>query len=777
MKYKGLNEEEVKKRIETYGLNEFSNIHKKSLIHIVIDQFQNVLLILLLFGAVLSWIIGDKTESIVIIFTVFVSVIFGTYLEYKADKSLEKLRKMNELKAVVIRDDKHKIILSKYIVPGDIVVLNAGSIVPSDGVLLTASDLKIDESVLTGESKAIYKQEGDKVYSGTTVLNGYGIYLTRSTGYNTEFGKITKSLKTITSGESHLKSEVRDISNKITLISLTVILVVFIGGLLKNYNIFQLIIFAISLAIAAIPEGLITVLTVILALGVSEMVKINALVRRLSVIENIGMLDVVCTDKTGTLTEGKLKLVYGDKKTIKAALYASFAKYNGETYIGDDIDIAIKQYADKNNITIKNEKLIKIIPFSPQRKYVLVKSQRFEIVKGAPEVLTQFTNITKKQWNLFNELTSKGLRVIGVVKDGKFLGFLGFRDEPKKGVKEAIKSLYSSGVDIIMITGDNLNTAKTIANELGIKGEGINWEKVKKKSDDELFSLLKSVKIIARAMPIDKLRIVEILKKNRLNVGVTGDGINDAPALKKADVGITMGKTGTDVSKEVADMVLLDDNFNTIVNAIAYGRNTFLNIISFIKFQLTISIAILMLIILAFLFTSKLPLTPIQVLWINILMDGPPAIALGFEKIRKEAYQLKPKNKQILSNSVIYSIFFTAFLISLISYMVFNEAISYFPRALTLTFNVLVFFQIYNALNVRSMKHSFIYNLTSNKILLIILLIVFGLQLFINFSPDMRIVFSLVPLSLRDWVITITTPMSILILEEIRKKVNLWTSL
>ncbi len=679
---KGLSSAEAEERLKKYGLNEFSKHEKRSFYTIVLGQLKNPLLVLLLLAAGVSFLIGQELESYAIVIAVFLSIAFGSYLEFKADKSLEELRKYSQIKSIVIRDGKNQLIDARFIVPGDIVIVEAGSIIPSDGIIIESNEFSVDESVLTGESKAVHKKDGDKVFAGTVVLSGYAKFKTMNTGFNTEFGKIAKSLSTIQEGESELKKKVAELSRKVSLISITVIVVLLAVGILRGLGIVELFVFSVTLAVAAVPEGLLTVLTIILALGVKEMAKHNALVRKLSAIDGLGMIDVIATDKTGTITQGKLKLVeYSSKKVLELASYCTLTKKTEEGWVGDEVDVAIMEEAEKYGIK-RCVKIKKVIPFHPERKFMSVICEKGEITKGAPEVVLKkikfykgkrITSYLKRKINEeLENLTSKGLRVLALALNNSFEGFLGFEDPLKEGVKETVEKAYKSGIDIYMITGDNIKTALAIAKKAGIKGDGEVWKNLEKLSDVELFERLKSVKIIGRAPPLSKLRIVEVLQNHGKKVAVTGDGVNDAPALKKATVGIAMGKKGTEVSKQVADVVLLDDNFYTMVKAIRYGRNLIKNIINFIRFQFTANVSALILTISSLIAGISFPLTPLQLLWINIIMDGPPALSLGFEKPNKEIMEEKPrKGKGLFSKPLIMNITINSFYIGIIVFSLF----------------------------------------------------------------------------------------------------------
>ena len=784
---KGLSSFEAKERLKKYGLNEFSKHEKRSFYTILVEQLKNPLLILLLIASVISFFIGQELESYAIIIAVFLSALFGSYLEFKADKSLEELRKYSQIKSIVIRDGENRLIDARYIVPGDIVIVEAGSIIPSDGIIIESNEFSVDESILTGESRSVYKKKGDKVFAGTVVLSGYAKFKTTKTGFNTEFGKIAKSLSSIEEGESELKKKVRELSRKVSLISITIIIILLAIGILRGFEIVELFIFSVTLAVAAIPEGLLTVLTIILALGVKEMAKHNALVRRLSAIDGLGMVDVIATDKTGTITEGKLKLVeYDDERLLKLSALCTLTKKTENGWVGDEVDVAIMEKV--KDLRVKEcRKIRKIIPFSPERKFMSIICEKGIITKGAPEIVLKgikffrgkkITPYLRRRINeRLNKLTSKGLRVLAVRLNDSFEGFLGFEDPLKKGVRETVKKAYESGIDIYMITGDNIKTALAIARKAGIKGEGDVWSNLKKLSDVELFEKLKTVKIIGRAPPLSKLRIVEVLQMHGKRVAVTGDGVNDAPALKKATVGIAMGKKGTEVSKQVADVVLLDDNFSTIMEAIKYGRTTFFNILNFIRFQLTTNIAAIGLTTFSFFSMLPLPLKPLQLLWINLIMDGPPALAQGFETAKEEVLKLKPrKSSELLTKNVMAMILTSGLFMAFMSYLAFTKYMPFYDKAVTMAFNMFVFFQLYNAFNCRSIKEHFWENILSNKLLLGSVVLTFIVQILINIHPFTSKLFGLSPLTTNEWLLVILLPLTIFVLDEVRKAVDLWTS-
>ena len=817
MKYRGLSSEEAERRLKKYGKNILVEEKEKSVWDIIEDQFRNAILWLLLLAAVISMSIGEYLEAIGIFVAIVISVGFGAYLEYKADRSMRKLKKLLGKKVLVIRDGKPKLIPAEEVVVGDLVVLESGAFIPADGEVIEAKNFYVDESTLTGESLPTKKMPGkvkakalaerfNYLFAGTYVVRGEGKMIVKATGKETVFGKLSRKLEELEETKTPLMKNLDEIAKGISFISLSLIVVLFVIGYLQGRKLIDLFIYSVTLAVAAVPEGLAAVITILLTLSIMEMVKKHALVKKLSSVEALGNMDVIALDKTGTITEGRLKLAFvyvynkidrlSDCKCRKlletAALATSVRKAKGG-YVGDDIDVAIAEalsYIGKEIEKVKKN-IVKFEPFTPERKYAKAILRGREIIKGAPEILlAKATHVEgerlipinkaeKEVKKAMNYLTGKGYRVIAVLeKRGKkiiFRGFLAFSDVEKREARHVIERLKEAGIKPIMLTGDNLKTAISIAKRVGIAsrdGEGIEWYKIEDIGREELYALLRVKSVIARSTPESKLRVVEVLIDHNHIVGVTGDGINDALALKKAHVGIVMGKKGSDVSKEVADLILLDDNISTILKAIAQGRTVIRNIINFIKFQFTANASALLLSVYAFVANLRLPLSPLQLLWINLVMDGPPALSLGFEPPSKEVLSEKPRRgKPLLSMPLIGSITISALYISIMVFLLFLREPTY-EKALAVSFNAFVFFQLFNTLNCRSHKQPFYKGLSKNPLMIITLITMAVIQISINYIPPLAELFNTQPLSSEDWATVFILSSTILLVEEIKKSMK-----
>lgn len=710
-KEKGLTSEEAKRRLLQYGNNELKRNKKTSPIKIFFEQFKSPLVILLIASAIVLILVDYFSKSnnlldvILILVIVFVSGISGFIQDYKAEKSIEALQKMSDPKTKVLREGVINMIFTKNVVPGDILVLSEGDIVPADAKIIESNYLQVNESSLTGESKAVDKKVDDEIYMNTFLVSGNALAVVFGTGMNTKIGMIAKEIEDIKEEKTPFYIQMDKLGKKLFWIVLIIAIIVAGLGLLK-YSLTNSILIAIALAVAAIPEGLPAVLVLSLAVGSKVMLKKNALVRRLSVIESIGSVNYICTDKTGTITKDEMSVtkVYSsykerdldsiEKSDLKELFLCGALNNNSrEIYdkelkiVGDETDIAIRNFCDKFGYARKkiDKDYFRVseIPFDSKRKMVSVivshkDKGNFVYTKGAPENILKSCNRIlsngkvlkfseaekKKIINQNNKFASEGLRVIGfaykpfdkkvfgkdvVEKELIFIGLEGIIDPPREGVKEAIEQCRDAGINVIMLTGDNPLTAGAIAKQVGIESDSVLiGDEIEKIKDNELYSRIsKGLRVFARLTPEHKLRIMTLLQDKKNIVAMTGDGVNDSLALKKADVGVAMGIRGTDVAKESSDLILLDDNFVTIVSAIKEGRRIYDNIQKFTNYLLTSNFAEVAVIFLATLFlTLKEPiLLPIQLLWINLLTDGFPALALGADPARPGIMKEKPRMK------------------------------------------------------------------------------------------------------------------------------------
>ncbi len=813
---KGLSNNEAKKRLKKYGKNEIKKRTKANPIFIFLSQFKSPLIIILIIASIISWAVGflpgqdsNLIDTVLILIIVFVSGISGFFQDYKAEKTIEALQKIATPKTIVIRNNIEINIPITEIVPDDVILLNEGDVIPADCRLIAVFNLEIDESIITGESNAIKKGINKEVFKGTFVNSGHAKALVLKTGMKTKIGNIAEKLQAMQEEETTFQKEISSFSKKILYSITAIILVIFVVGLIK-YHLYESLLLSISLAVAAIPEGLPAVLTLVLAIGAKVMFSKNALVRKLNVIESVGAVDIICTDKTGTLTKNEMsvtKLFFNhkvfdtntikDAKEIKQLLLCGGLCNNSKIihqedqniYLGDQTEIALKKIYDKF-VTPEKYKKLKEISFSSKRKIMSTihekENTKFVFSKGAPEILIEKCNriylngkIIKLNKKIIKEILSKNkefasgaLRVLGFAykeskgkiseKDAEknlvWLGLQAMIDPPRPEVKQAIKECYTAGIRVIVLTGDNPTTAKAIADEIGIKTGGIiEGYELDKLTDKKLEEKLNStINIFARISPFHKLRILEILKK-KYRVAMTGDGVNDALALKKADVGISMGD-GEEVAKEASDIILLDNNFASIVSAVKEGRRSFDNIRKFINYLFVCNLAEVGVLFIATLFlTLKEPiLLPIQILWINLLTDGFPALALGLDPARPNIMKEPPrkKNESIINKKLSYLIGFIGFAKMLVLFATFILVgyISSIQEARTALFTGFVLYEFVRIGTIRSQE-----KLTwfSNKWLLWALIISVLMQLIIIYTPFNQL-FHIQALGIYSWIILLT---------------------
>ncbi|MCD6367621.1 MAG: calcium-translocating P-type ATPase, PMCA-type [Candidatus Aenigmarchaeota archaeon] len=799
---RGLTEEEGRRKLKEFGKNEIRREKKVSPVKIFVSQFTSPIILLLIFAAILSFSVSYMKhesffDSVLILIIVFASGIAGFIQDYKAEKTVEALQKMATPKARVIRDGKEKIIDSTDIVPGDLIVLEGGDIIPADAKILEG-ELEVDESILTGESRAKKKKTGDKIFSGCGIYSGKAIAEVFATGMKTEIGKIASRMQEIKEGETPFQSQMKNFTRKIVLMTIVVIVLTFFVGFHK-FGFIEAGLIAVSLAVAAIPEDLPAVITIGLSLGAREMVKRNALVRRLAITESIGSTDVICTDKTGTITEGKMEvkdlwLLDESEKAkdlaLKCCFYCNDAKKidedGKEKWIGDETDVALKIYSTE--FVNSDGKRIDEIPFSSEREMMTVVQdlgEKLVFSKGAPEVIVKKSNrilfgdkviqmdeetrnkILKKNC----EFASKSYRVLGLAyKEYEkpleekliFIGFVVLFDPPRPEVKEAIKECHTAGIRVIMITGDNPLTAESIGKEVGIETkEVITGLDMDRMSDDDLKKKLKDgVNIFARTSPFHKLRILNLLKEEGHVVAMTGDGVNDSLALKKADVGIAMGIKGTEVAKEASDIVLLDDNFATIRNAIKEGRRIFDNTRKFVNYLLTCNVAEVAVVLIATIFLPFISIYPVQILWINLITDGLPALALSIDPPRPDIMKRKPRkrNEGIINKKLALLIGGIGTEKSIIIISTFLAALSLtgsVEKARTVLFTGFIMYEFVRIGVIRyGEKLASLRDWLTNRFLVYSLLISFVLQLIIIYTP-LASYFKVVPLGMIEWSILI----------------------
>ena len=702
----GLTEEEASKRLEEYGENKLAERKKKSNLIIFLNQFNDLMIILLIFAAVFSAVISyiqkeSYADSVIILIIVVINATLSYIEEKKADKAIEELNKMFITNNNVIRNGKKETIDVRKIVPGDIIELEAGDYVSADARIISSEALEVNESTLTGESKSIKKDNIDiteekelyerknMVYAGCNVTNGHAFVVVCSTAMNTELGKIGASLMNNKNELTPLQKKVNQISKVLTYIIIAIIIVMMAVGLLKKNDFFDILMLSISLAVAAIPEGMSSVITIILSLGMSEMAKRNVIIRKMASVETLGSTDIICSDKTGTITENKMQVksiyvnnkLYTEKDNIENINLYNYClsscqnvTKNNDKYLGDETEVAIYKYLEEKNILI-NIPRVKEYPFDSDRKMMstinTIEGKEYSFTKGSLDSVLQncsyylednkLYNITteykEKIFKIEEEESEKSLRILALAYKTEntsdpehnmiFIGLIGMMDPPRISVPNAINTCKNSGIKIVMITGDSINTARAIAKSVGIidTDEGATTGKeIDKLTDDELKEAVKKYNVYARISPSTKLRIVDALQSNGYVVAMTGDGVNDAPAIQKADIGIGMGITGTEVVKKVADCILVDDSFSTIVDGVEEGRRITSNIKKIILYLLAGNIIEVILVFISMVLNMEM-FTTLQLLWINLVTDSIPAIMLAFEKKTEDQMENTLANK------------------------------------------------------------------------------------------------------------------------------------
>ncbi|CAM2076593.1 calcium-translocating P-type ATPase, PMCA-type [Clostridium cuniculi] len=821
---RGLSTREAEKRIKTYGLNELKHKKKKSPVLIFLSQFNDFLVWVLMGATIISGFIGDKADAITILIIVIVNAILGFVQEFRTEKSLEALQEMAAPTCKAIRDGNIKVINSRELTIGDAVVLEAGDRIPADGTFIDAANMVVDESLLTGESVGISKDTSkgkNEGYMGTIVLKGRGLLLIDSIGMETEMGKIANLLDNIEEEKSPLRERLDSLGKILVIVCVIVCVIVTVLGILRGNDITEMFLLGVSLAVAAIPEGLAAIVTVALALGVSRMLKRNALIRKLPAVETLGCTSVICSDKTGTLTQNKMtvkeiltngKIYELDKEKLnnceklkEAFVYCNDTNYNydikdiDKAVMGDPTETALVKvfFNDTNEAEsfISRANRVFEIPFDSTRKMMTVimnaNGKESCYMKGAPERVLERCNAVlengkikpltaqkKKQiYSYIESMSNRALRCIAaaykeehVVKNDSvednliFLGVAGSMDPPRIEVKDAVLKCKMAGIKPVMITGDHKNTALAIAKSINIcttDDQAITGDELEKMSDEELVKRVEKLRVFARVSPNHKLRIVKAFKKNNNIVAMTGDGVNDAPAIKEADIGVAMGISGTDVTKEAASMVLMDDNFATIVSAVEEGRIIYDNIRKFIRYLLSCNLGEVLTMFLASLFYLPNPLTPIQILFVNLATDGLPAIALGIDPADKDIMRQSPreKNEGIFARGLWEKIIVRGCLIgicTLLSFMVGRYYGMDLATCRTIALCTLVMSQLLHVFECRSERHSiFEINVLSNIYLLGAAIISITMICGILYIPFLRGIFNTVALNLGQWLLVI----------------------
>ena len=853
---KGLTPEQVEKSRGTYGSNSFISQSHESLAKKIWDASTEPMLLMLIFAAIITLAVnitryftgGDYNflECVGIFAAIALSVVITIITEGKSAKAFEALNKINEDTLIkVIRNGEPQLVTQKEIVVGDIIMVETGDKIVADGRLLESNDLAVDESALTGESLPVNKdanavctaqtpvaERANMLYSGCFVSAGNGQMLVTGVGNDTEFGQIAQELSSIEKTTTPLQEKLDKLGKQITVLGASAAAIVFaieviqfmMRGQLSLDTVSDAFITSIVLIVAAVPEGLPTIVAVSLALNIIKMSRESALVKKMIACETIGCVNIICSDKTGTLTENKMTVqkIYTngtliepenlkDEVLLNNYCINSNANVSLEdgtwSFIGNPTECSLLVAAQKAGVDYQKRRhdadVIRVFPFSSQNKDMstIVREDGKTILytKGNPEkILSLCSNISEeereKNLALMEQFQSEAGRLLAfahkelngyhgeaqeeVEKDLLYDGFVVISDPLSPDVYEAIKNCRGAGIEVKMLTGDNIRTARAIANELHMLDEdhiAVEASEIENMSDDELKAALKKIQVIARSTPLVKMRVVKLLKEEKNVVAVTGDGINDAPAIKHADVGIAMGIAGTDVTKEASDMVLLDDSFSTIIKAVQWGRGIYENFKRFIQFQLTVNVSSVVVVIASILAGFTAPFTALELLWINIIMDGPPALTLGLEPIRPDLLKHKPtrRNENIISRSMLVRIFTNGIFISVVFMLQhFKNFLGAAPEEeATVLFTLFVLFQLFNAFNCRELDETPMWkNLMKNKLMLGIFLLVLILQFVITQFGGA--VFETVALSAGMWVKMLVTAFSVIVLNEVIKAVK-----
>lgn len=834
----GLTEEEAGRRLSKYGRNELKKIKKATPLKIFARQFLDFMLLLLIVAAIVSFLIGEHLDGFVITGFIVFNAILGFTQEYRAERALEALKSMIAPQARVIRDGSEKMVDAAELVPGDVILLAAGDRVHADCTIIDG-ELRMDESVLTGESQVVNRMAGHSVHTGTIVTHGRGTCVVTETGMKTAFGRIAAMVQA-KERETPLQKRLAQLARYLGIGALVICIVVFITGIMKGILAGNMFLAAVSLAVAAVPEGLPAVVTITLALGVQRMVRKNVIIRKLQAVETLGCATVICTDKTGTLTQNEMTVrkIYTDDTLIEVTGegYEPFGKFRSEKEINDEslrltlqigalcndasltqpeegdwkilgdptegalVVAAAKADIDKQELADRYPRVAEV-PFDSDRKYMTTihevhdtGSAYLACVKGAldsilgmcshiyrdGEIVRLTADDADAIQRIHRDVTAHALRVLALAykpldditeqheHDLVFAGMAGMIDPPRAGVKEAIDTCKKAGITTIMITGDHKDTARAIALDLGI----IDPEHPGKiaTGDDLDAGTGQDALVYARTSPAHKVQIISALQDQGKIVAMTGDGVNDAPALKMADIGVSMGITGTDVAKEASDMVLTDDNFVSIAHAVEEGRGIYDNIKKFLRFQLSTNIGAILLIFIGLLIGLPLPLAPLQILFINLLMDGPPALSLSMEPYHKTMNRPpRDPDEPIITKDVLKFIAGAGMVMFIGTILVFSYALQEYTEvyARTLAFTTFVYFQLFNAFNCRSDRYPLTrIGVFSNRYLIGAVVLCALLHLCVLYIPFLQLIFETVPLDVHDWVIALSVSAMVFVIVE-----------
>ena len=829
----GLTKEEVEIRQAKYGKNKIKDKPKESLVIKFIKQFNDFMIIILIIASIvsagISYIQGenDYFDAIIIIAIVILNAIMGVVQEAKAEKSIEALKEMTPPKAKVIREGITKEINAEELVPGDIIILEAGNFVPADVRLIETFQLKIEESSLTGETEPILKDAnkicrtketlGDMknmAFMSTVIVNGHGKAVVTQTGMDTKVGKIANMMIENEAPQTPIQKKLGQVGKVLGIVCLAICIIIFIIGIIKKIEPMEMFMTSVGLAVAAIPEGLPAIVTIMLSIGVTKMAKKNSIIRKLPAVETLGSSNVICSDKTGTLTQNKMEVVEIRAKSPSLAIELATMctdcdiiyengriKINGEPTEVALVNKAMKEGKNKDELYGLMPRIHEI-PFDSNRKMMTTIHKignRYRIItKGAPDILLhRCHHIDENKVQKENlEMASKALRVIAIgykeidtlpnkidsetiEKDLNFIGLIGMIDPPREGVKESVRTCKNAGIKTVMITGDHIATAKAIAKELEILQEGdksITGQELDKIPQEKLEREIENYAVFARVTPEHKVRIVKAWQKRGAIVAMTGDGVNDSPALKNADIGIAMGKNGTDVAKNAADMILTDDNFVTIVEAVKQGRNIYDNIKKAIHFLIATNIGEIVTIFMGLVLGLKSPLLAIQLLWINLVTDSLPAIAIGLEPPEKDIMERKPVNskKGIFADGLWNKIITEGIMIGMLTLVAFSIGNKFYgvETGRTMAFIAMGLLELVHSFNIKSEQSIFKTGILENKFLIGSFVLGFLVQTIVVLVPNLAQIFKLVPLNQIQWFITLGISILPIPIIELQKKTN-----
>lgn len=826
----GLSSKTAKVRFTKYGSNELATPKKNSLLRRFFAQFEDFMILVLLGAAAVSFLLSlwegnaNFADPAIILLVVTLNAILGVIQEEKAEHSLEALQKLSAPHASVLRDGRRQELLSAKLVPGDIILLESGNLVPADARLLTTVGFKTDESSLTGESSSVEKSAskifpeatplGDRtnmVYSSSIVTAGHGTAVVTATGMNTEVGKIASMILTTESIETPLQKRLANAGKVLAILVLSICAILFFVGIFQGIPIITMFMTSVSLAVASIPESLPSVVTIMLSLGVQRMVKQNAIIRKLPAVETLGSATYICSDKTGTLTQNHMSVIkttsfaspLGVPSMPLMALLCSNITIEQETVTGEATEKALAEYALNEGIPssfFEDYPRIYEIPFDSSRKCMSTvhklpdQKHYLVITKGAFDVLLKKCCISQGKESsarlAHDIMTKDALRVLALAykivpvttnihspeleQDFSLYGLFGLIDPPRPEAAQAVRICQNAGITPVMITGDHKNTACAIAEKLGILHAGTNaltGSELDTMSEEQLKNSIGEYTVFARVSPEHKVRIVKALQARGEIVAMSGDGTNDAPALKTADIGCSMGLSGTDVAKNASDMILMDDNFSTIVSAVREGRGIYENIRKAIQFLLSCNIGEIITIFMAILFQMPSPLAPVQLLWVNLITDSLPAIALGMEPPEQDVMKRPPISPKegLFTGSLIFSIAVEGILIGSLTLFSYVVGTSYLGNGSTMAFAVLSLSQLFHAYNMRSRHSLFRVGFLTNKIMNVSFLICTSLQILVITQPWLQSIFQVSSLTVPQWIVVISCSIAPVIFMELQK--------